>query len=224
MVVKNTIAKHLEYALELVNDQSVVEEPRQNLFFEVVASSATEQYPVLSNILKTENALNPSVNEGQIRVPERMVVLIEDDNVISSNETDRRLSDEKGALEIKLVTEVSQLFYQMVFGRDDVDFLTGITLFDDSGTPADNRCLTSTWQHTDVGRSVVVHVLLEGRLSHNSCLERTGFKEDSGLLFFLNFFAEFHNLAVVLSLFSIEELLDFLLQLLYLLRREPFLA
>ena len=146
MVVKNTIAKHLEYALELVNDQSVVEEPGQNLFFEVVASSATEQYPVLSNILKTENALNPSVNEVQIRFPERMVVLIEDDNVILSNETDRRLSDEKGALEIKLVTEVSQLFYQMVFGRDDVDFLVRFkTLFEDFGTPADNRCLTSTW-------------------------------------------------------------------------------
>ena len=145
MVVKNTIAKHLEYALELVNDQSVVEEPGQNLFFEVVASSATEQYPVLSNILKTENALNPSVNEVQIRFPERMVVLIEDDNVILSNEIDRRLSDEKGALEIKLVTEVSQLLYQMSFGRDDVDCLCGITLLDDSGTPADNRCLTSTW-------------------------------------------------------------------------------
>ena len=71
----------------------------------------------------------------------------------------------------------------MSFGRDDVDFLVRFkTLFEDFGTPADNRCLTSTWQHTDVGSRVLFHVPLEGRPSHNSALEWTGFKVDSGLL------------------------------------------
>ena len=66
MIVKDMLAKHLEYTLELVNDHRLVEELWQNLFFEVVASSATEQYPLLSNILKTEDALNLSVIEGHI--------------------------------------------------------------------------------------------------------------------------------------------------------------
>ena len=136
-----------------------------------------------------------------------MVVFIENDNVIFFNETVTELTliEVKGVFETKLVTEVSQLLYQMSFGRDDVDCLCGITVFDDFGTPTDNCCFTSTWQHTDVGITVVGHVLLEGRLSHNSCLERTGFKEDSGLLFPLNFSAEFNNFLVMLFLIFIEQ-------------------
>ena len=100
----------------------------------------------------------------------------------------------------------------MFFGRDDDDFLTGITILEDSGNPTDNRCLTSTWQHTDVGSRVLFHVPLEGRPSHNSALEWTGFKVDSGLLYSLNFFAECHNCLVVRFLLRIEHTFDGFLQ------------
>ena len=216
MVVKNRLAKHLEYTLELVNDLMFVEELRQDLIFEVVASSATEQYPLVPKVPETEDALNLSVIDGQLRFPECMIVLIKDDNVSLLNETliKHLHIDEKGAFETKLSTKFSQLFHQMIRGRDDVDSEIGISVFvfDDFGTPADNRCLTSTWQHTDVGINVLVHVLLEGRLSHNCCLERTGFKEDSGLLFARNFFAKFNNSLVVLFLISIEIRFDLSLQ------------
>ena len=147
MVVKNSVAKHLEYTLEFVDDQRVVEELWQNLLFEVDASSTTEQYPLLSNIPKTEDALNHSFIEGQMRLPESMVVFIENDNVIFFNETVTKLAlfEVKGISEVKLATEVLQLLYQMFLGRDDVDLLIGITVFDDFGTPTDNRGLTSTW-------------------------------------------------------------------------------
>ena len=184
MVGKSFHAKHLEYTLELVNDQRVVEELWQNQFFELIASSTTEQNPMLSKIPKTEDALNLSVCDGQIGCPESMVVFIENDNVLRFNHTlsECLLSDVKGLLEPQLFAKFVQLIYQMFFGRDDDDFLTGITFLEDSGNPTDNRCLTSTWQHTDVGSRGLFHVPLEGRPSHNSALEWTGFKVDSGLL------------------------------------------
>ena len=121
MVVKNRLAKHLEYTLERVNDLMFVEELRQDLIFEVVASSATEQYPLVPKVPETEDALNLSVIDGQLRFPECMIVLIKDDNGILWNLIEILLCEKRGVKELEHRRKVFQLLEQMFFGRDDVD-------------------------------------------------------------------------------------------------------
>ena len=74
-----------------------------------------------------------------------MIVLIKDDNGVVWNITELFCRDDMSLKKLELTCKFSQLLYQMFFGRDDDDFLTGITILEDSGNPTDNRCLTSTW-------------------------------------------------------------------------------
>ena len=80
MVVKYVLVEHLEYTLEFVNDHSVIEELRQYNVLEIVTCSTTEQYPASSKSSKTEDTLNLSCLNVQLRFPECMIVLIKDDN------------------------------------------------------------------------------------------------------------------------------------------------